>query len=106
MSKSGDDQPSNKPYMNELFHREELLWLHQSQISWLKEGDRNTCFFHKKVAWRARKNKIKKHKDANGSWQSVPSTMERMATSYFQEQFTRDPTLVIDFSIKSAYPSH
>jgi hypothetical protein len=37
--------------MNELLYREEMLWL--------KEGDRNTKYFHRKAVWRARKNKIK-----------------------------------------------
>jgi hypothetical protein len=46
--------------------------------------------------WRARKNKIKKLKDDDGNWQSTPSDMERMATSYFKELFTRDPSLISD----------
>jgi hypothetical protein len=41
--------------MDELLYREEM-WLQRSQIVWLKEGDRNTNFFHHKVAGRAKKN--------------------------------------------------
>jgi hypothetical protein len=70
-------------YMQELLYREEMLWLQRSQVTWLKEGDRNTKNFHQKAVWRARKNKIKKLKDDDGVWQEVPSDMERMATSYF-----------------------
>jgi hypothetical protein len=32
-------------------------------------------------------------KDEEGVWKEVPSDMERMASSYFKELFTRDPSL-------------
>jgi hypothetical protein len=83
-------------HMQELLYREEMLWLQRSRITWLKEGDKNTRFFHQKAVWRARRNKIKKLKCDDGTWNEVPSDMERMATSYFQELFTRDPSLNAD----------
>jgi hypothetical protein len=79
--------------MQELLYREEMLWLQRSRVTWLKEGDRNTKFFYQKAVWRARRNKIKKLKDNDGSWKDVPTDMERMDTSYFKELFTRDPSL-------------
>jgi hypothetical protein len=80
--------------MNELLYREEMLWLQRSRISWLKEGDHNTKYFHRRAVWHARKNKIKSLKDQDGVVQDVPSEMERMATSYFQSVYTRDPSIV------------
>jgi hypothetical protein len=80
-------------HMQELLYKEEMLWLQRSRVTWLKEGDRNTKFFHQKEVWRARKNKIKKLKDDQGVWQNAPTDMERMATSYFQELFTHAPSL-------------
>jgi hypothetical protein len=79
--------------MNDLLYKEEMLWLQRSRITWLKEGDRNTIFFHKKAVWRAKKNKITQLKDQDGVVQDVPSEMERMASSYFQSIYTRDPSL-------------
>jgi hypothetical protein len=90
--------------MDELLYREEMMWLQRSRISWLKEGDRNTKFFHKKAVWRAKKNEIKKLKKDDGTWCTVPSTMERMTTSYFKEVYTKDPTLNPDDIVEVLAP--
>ena len=82
--------------IHELLYKKELLWLQLSRISWLKEGDRNTKFFHSRSVWRARKNKIKKLKDDDGAWQTTPSVMELTATSFFKDLFTIDPSLNAD----------
>jgi hypothetical protein len=80
-------------HMNELLYKEELLWIQRSRISWLKEGDKNTRFFRQKAVWRARRNKIKNLKDNEGVWKEAPTEMERLATSYFKELFTHEPSL-------------
>lgn len=70
--------------LNELLYREEMLWLQRSRINWLKEGDRNTRFFHSRAVWREKKNKITKLRDANGVVHSSTKVMENMATQYFE----------------------
>jgi hypothetical protein len=58
---------------------------------WLKEGDRNTKYFHRKAVWRARKNKIRRLKKEDGQWTDCKEEMESMATSFFQNMYTADP---------------
>jgi hypothetical protein len=82
--------------MNELLYREEMMWMQRSRINWLREGDRNTKFFHNKAVWRARKNKIKKLKDDNGIWQENSKVMGQMATNYFKDLFAAEENLVTD----------
>lgn len=80
-------------HMNELLYREEMLWLQRSRVNWLKDEDRNTKFFHSRAVWRAKKNKISKLRDANGTVHSSTMKLESMATEYFQDVYTADPNL-------------
>jgi len=80
--------------MNEMLYREEMMWLQCSRISWLKEGDKNTKFFHQKAVWRSRKNRIRRLKAANGQWCDDPRQMAAMATDFFSSLYTKDDSVV------------
>lgn len=45
--------------LDELLPREEIMWRQRSRATWIKEGDQNTKFFHRKATWRQKKNAIK-----------------------------------------------
>ena len=79
--------------MSELLYQEEMMWLQRSRIDWLKEGDRNTQFFHRKVVWRAGKNKVKSLVDGNGVEHADHKEMGELVQDYFQSIFTRDTSL-------------
>ena len=76
--------------MNELIYKEEMLWLQRSRITWLKEGERNTKYLHRRAGSRARRNYIQCLQKNDGTWCNTPTDMERMSHSYFQEIFTKD----------------
>lgn len=82
--------------MDELLYREEIMWLQRSKIQWLKEGDRNTKFFQRKAAWRAKKNKVKKLQKANGQFTQDKKEMETMTTEYFKELYKEDTAVCPD----------
>jgi hypothetical protein len=52
---ANDEEKAIQNQMDELLYREETMWLQRSHITWLKEVDRNTKFFHRKTAIRAKK---------------------------------------------------
>uniref|UniRef100_A0A803MS51 Endonuclease/exonuclease/phosphatase domain-containing protein n=1 Tax=Chenopodium quinoa TaxID=63459 RepID=A0A803MS51_CHEQI len=53
--------------MDELERREEMYWKQRSRQDWLKNGDKNTTFFHTKTKQRAARNQIKKTKNGAGA---------------------------------------
>lgn len=79
--------------MNELLYREEMLWLQRSRLNGLKEGDRNTCFFHSRAVWRAKKNRIHKLRDSEGIIHSSTKVMEDMGIDYFKKMYAANPSL-------------
>jgi len=91
--------------LDELLYREEMMWLQRSRITWLKEGDRNTKYFHHQAQWRARKNYIRRLKKEDGSWCSNKEELQDMAVNYFEHLFTANdlvnPQEIIDLLVPS-----
>lgn len=87
--------------MNEILYREEMMWLQRSRISWLKEGDQNTKFFHQKAQWRARKNKIRGLRNDEGECCSDQNKIANMAREFFEALYTKDdnvnPNEIVQF---------
>jgi hypothetical protein len=53
--------------LEEVLHREEVMWRQRSRIQWLAEGDKNTHFFHQRSSRRKKKNKISEIVKEDGS---------------------------------------
>ena len=54
----------------------------------MKDGDRNTKFFHECASQRKRKNEISRLRNQHGDWVSDKSEMEGMVNNYFHNLFT------------------
>jgi hypothetical protein len=68
--------------MDELLYREEMMWLQRSRIAWLKEGDQNTKFFHRKAP--GKKNSINLLKKDDGNITKDKKEMEDMTKVFFR----------------------
>jgi hypothetical protein len=74
--------------LNSLLENEETYWSQRSRVSWMKDGDKNTKFFHAHCNQRRNTNLIRGLRDDNGVWQTEDSKMADLAVEYFQTLFT------------------
>jgi hypothetical protein len=76
--------------LDELLHREEIMWKQRSRINWLKEGDQNTRFFHRKATGRAKKNKIRKLARKDGTFTDNEGEFLGLAKDFFIDLYAAD----------------
>ncbi|XP_035545961.1 uncharacterized protein LOC118348444 [Juglans regia] len=67
--------------------RDEVMWIQRSKALWLKEGNRNSKYFHMKASQRRKKNKIGKLQDENWVWQELEGR-DMLVIDYFRNMFT------------------
>ena len=74
----------------------EILWWQRSRISWLKEGDQNTKFFHACASQRKKTNVIQSVCDSNGDWHTDQAGISQVAVGYFTQLFSTSSPATVD----------
>eukprot|EP00253_Pinus_taeda_P016454 PITA_16454 len=64
--------------------QEEILWWQKSRIRWLKEGEKNTKFFHKTIVQRHMHNQISQLNNAQGEKIETQAGIEQEFLQYFK----------------------
>jgi exonuclease III len=72
--------------------QEEVLWRQKSRIQWLKEGEKNTKFFHRSMIQRRQTNRITHLVSAQGTEIQQHEDMEKELLTYYQTLLTEPPT--------------
>lgn len=72
--------------LRRLLNQEEAYWKQRAKQFWLKEGDRNTKFFHRYASNQKKKNQIRNLKDPTGEWVEGDA-MKEVITNYFTHIF-------------------
>lgn len=67
-----------------------MYWVQRAKQWWLKEGDRNTKFFHKVASLWVKRNRIVCLHDQNGELVSDSNEIEEMFLSHFKDIFSCD----------------
>ncbi|PKI46795.1 hypothetical protein CRG98_032792 [Punica granatum] len=77
--------------------KKDLIWRQKSRELWLKDGDRNTKFFHLSTVIRRRANQIAAIKDNNGEWSQDHVVFGEYFLRNFQDLFnTSNPAIPED----------
>jgi hypothetical protein len=76
----------------ELFEWEKVMARQHSRLEWLREGDRNTAFFHSQATSRKRANKIKVLRRHDGSKCGDASELKSMVQHFYGKLFTFEPS--------------
>lgn len=66
----------------------ESLWHQKSQLDMIRNGDRNTTYYHTSTIIRRRFNRIKTLKDPDGIWYSDPSQVKNLVVNHFKTLFS------------------
>nr|GMD59832.1 uncharacterized protein LOC109184133 isoform X1 [Ipomoea batatas] len=64
------------------------FWKQREKEFWLKDGDRNTTFFHNAVRRRMINNQITRLRKEDGSWAERGTKLNSLMLNYFQNLFT------------------
>ncbi|CAN1146010.1 LINE-1 retrotransposable element ORF2 protein [Linum perenne] len=67
---------------------EAMLWKQKSCRDWIRDGDKNTHFFHLSTLKRRSFNKITALRRHNGSWEEEANRLKSMARDYFIEVYS------------------
>lgn len=67
---------------------DEVYWRQRSRAVWLREGDKNTKFFHSTATSRKRKNRIRGIVDENNQWIEEADEIKKIFCEYFENLFT------------------
>ena len=89
----------NKRAMDELknqlkkaYYNEEMYWSQKSRVTWLKEGDKNSQFFHASVKDRRRRNRMSNVQRDDGIWTKSEKEIGKEVASYYQQLFDSQGT--------------
>ncbi|XP_021759598.1 uncharacterized protein LOC110724485 [Chenopodium quinoa] len=73
--------------LDSLYMQEESFWFARARANELRDGDKNTKYFHHKASQRRANNRINGLSDQNGNWLQQRVDLERLIEAYFRDLF-------------------
>ncbi|PNX79184.1 ribonuclease H, partial [Trifolium pratense] len=91
--------------LNLILGKEELMWYQRSRAKWLKDGDRNTKYYHLKTVNRRRKNNVIMLKNDSGQWVDDVVQLQNLATEFYVKLFSEDQMHRAWHNTEISYPT-
>lgn len=88
--------------LDSLLEAEETYWA--QRVTWLKEGDRNTKFFHSRASYRRRRNRIAGLENDYGEWRSEGHEVIDFIGFFIQNLYTSEANEEVEFQFEG-WPS-
>lgn len=76
--------------MDKILRAEETMWFQRSRALWLRDGDRNSTFFHQKAFHRKKKNTINSIHNEEGTEQTTFEDISKVIREYYTNMFSSD----------------
>ncbi|KAL2938369.1 LINE-1 retrotransposable element ORF2 protein [Bienertia sinuspersici] len=73
--------------LDDLNEKHEAYWYLRSRVAEVKDGDKNTKYFHHKASQRRRRNEIKGLFDEEGGWKTEATDLENIFCNYYGNLF-------------------
>lgn len=93
-------------YLVGAYRDEESFWKQQCRDKWLKEGDKNTRFFHASVKGNRTRNGLENLLDSAGNLQSLKTSKDEGAAEYFKNLFTSSSPSTLKIFSKGLWPEY
>lgn len=77
-----------KSEINVLLDKEATMWAQRSRLLWVKNGDRNTKYFHTQATKRFRRNGVVGIRDEQNTWKVQPEEITKVLIDYYKALFT------------------
>ncbi|KAL4380088.1 hypothetical protein GQ457_02G027420 [Hibiscus cannabinus] len=84
--------------------KDEIYWEQRARANCLRNGDRNTSFFHKFASCRRHRNRVSNLMNDNGLVVEEDSAMDEIAWNYFENIFTSQGVSDIDSLLNGISP--
>jgi hypothetical protein len=88
----------------DLFECKEIMARQRSRVDWLREGDRNTTFFHAKASSHKLTNKISALLQEDGSKCESQGEIKGMVHNFYEQLFSYEPCDSVD-AVLDAIPT-